>query len=118
MKMKVFCNKEILLEEVHVADRFFSRLIGLMNKRYLPPSQGLLLYRCSRIHCMLMKFPIDAVYLSDDMTVLEIETVQPWHLGKRVPHTEHILELSAGQATGKVSVGDRLLFDTVPYLFH
>lgn len=118
MQMKAYCNGEVLLQEVTVADRFFPRLLGLMNKRSIAPSEGLLLYRCPQIHCLFMKFPIDVIYLSDDMKVLGIETVQPWHLGKRVPHTEHILELSAGQAKEKVSVGDCFLFDSLPYFFH
>jgi uncharacterized membrane protein (UPF0127 family) len=58
-----------------------------------------------------MRFPIDAVYLTEDMGVLEIETLPPWRLGKRVPQTKHILELAAGGAKGRLSIGARIRFE-------
>ena len=85
---------------VEVADTFFARFRGLMLRKSLDPGEGLLLKDCPAIHCCFMRFPIDAVYLDKNMTVLAKETVNPWHLGRRVPGTVHVLELDKGKAEG------------------
>ncbi len=104
--MKAYCNEKIIADQVKIADGFFSRLIGLMNQKSMNPSQGLLLKDCSSVHCFFMKFPIDVVYLSKDMKVLQMETVVPWRIGKFVKKAAHVLELSAGVAENKILIGD------------
>ena len=106
--MKACCNNLILAGDIKLADTFFKRFIGLMGKKSLGCEEGLLLLNCPSIHCFFMRVPIDAIYLSKEMTVLEIETLAPWRIGKYVKHTAHILELSAGAAEGKVLIGDKL----------
>ena len=102
-------NNNILADEVVVADTFMSRLIGLLNRKSIGMNEGLLLMRCSSIHCFFMKFTIDAIYLSKDMVVLYKETIPPWKIGKIVRTTANILEL-AERAADKISVGDKLVF--------
>jgi len=46
------------------------------------------------------------VYLSKDMTVLGIETLSPWSVGRHIKSTAHVLELAAG--TALVSAGNVL----------
>lgn len=105
-KTSVFCNGRLLADRVAIADTFRARLLGLMGKKELAEGEGLLLLGCRSIHCFFMKIPIDAVYLSADMSVLGRETLPPWTVGRRRPKTVHILELAAGRAA--VSPGDRL----------
>lgn len=108
--MKVYCRGNILFNEVGVANNFISRFVGLMGKKSIENNEGLLLMKCPSIHCFFMKFPIDVVYLSKDMTVLHIETIKPWKIGKGAKKTSHVLELAEGTSQG-VSIGDKLLFD-------
>ncbi|MFB0921008.1 MAG: DUF192 domain-containing protein, partial [Oscillospiraceae bacterium] len=61
---------------------------------------------CSAIHCFFMKIPIDAVYLSKNMTVLGTETLRPWSVGGYFKGTANVLELKAGRAL--VNPGDVL----------
>jgi uncharacterized membrane protein (UPF0127 family) len=56
-----------------------------------------------------MKIPIDAVYLSKDLRVLGMETITPWHVGKRFRNTAHVLEVKAGTSKLKFTVGDELI---------
>ena len=91
--MKVLQNGEVLFDSVKTADTFALRFLGLMPKKTLQPSEGLLLKNCSRIHTNFMRFTIDVIYLSKDGRVLDTETVKPWRLGKRVDGTENILEV-------------------------
>lgn len=104
----VFCNGRLLADKVKPADTFRARFLGLMGKKQLAEGEGLLLLHCPGIHCFFMKIPIDAVYLSEDLTVLGRETLSPRKVGRRFPGTAHVLELSAGKAG--VSAGDRLTF--------
>ncbi len=83
---------------VSVADNWFSRFKGLMFRKTLPAGEGLLLKNCSAIHCCFMRFPIDVVYLDEEMRVVTVETVKPWRLGGIHPGVKHVLELGAGCA--------------------
>ena len=97
----------ILAEHIQIAVTFFSRFMGLMGRRRLEEGEGLFLCGCSSIHCCFMRFPIDAVYLSDSLVILGIETVRPWHIGRIIPHTRHVLELREGAAK-QLAVGQTL----------
>lgn len=104
--MTIFCNDTIIADKALIADSFLSRFKGLMGRKSLEEGEALLLLNCSSIHCFFMKMTIDAVYLSDDMAVLDIETLPPWSIGKRVKNAAHVLEISAG--TAMVSKGNKL----------
>ena len=107
--MRVFCRDCILADGVKEADSFFRRLKGLMGTAALEEGEGLLL-NSSLIHCFFMKIPIDAVYISKNMTVLGKETLKPWRIGKRFGGTKYTLELGAGAAAA-VSPGDPIVLE-------
>lgn len=107
--MKIYCKDLMLAERVLIADGFISRFLGLVTKKKIDASEGLLLKHCTSTHCFFKKFPVDVVYLSKRMTVLAIETVTPWKVGGIVKNTTHILELAAGTAAGRIFVGDKIV---------
>ena len=99
MKTITICRDDLCVaDRVRVADRFFTRFRGLMLRKRLAPGEGLLLTRCGSIHCCFMRFPIDVVYLDEEMTVVGKETVRPWRLGGRFAGARHVLEVAAGVA--------------------
>ncbi len=104
--MIVYCNNQVLADNVQIADTFSSRLKGLMGRKSLADGEGLLLTKCSAIHCFFMRMTIDAVYLSAQMTVVGKETIAPWRVGKHFRKTANVLELAAGSAN--VAIGDKL----------
>ncbi len=106
--MVIYCGNKIVADKVSAADNFKKRFWGLMGKKSISPSEGLLLLNCPSIHCFFMKFPIDAVYLSVNMAVLDLETITPGHIGKRVKNAAHVLELPGGSASDKIKKGDFL----------
>ncbi len=107
--MIIYCNNIPVIRHAEVADTFAGRFIGLMGKTDLDSEEGLLLMRCSSVHCFFMKIPIDAVYLSKDLRVLGMETITPWHIGKRFKDAAHVLELKAGTSRLRFAVGDELI---------
>ena len=94
--MKILQNG-IEMCDVEVADSFMTRFKGLMLRKCLNDTSGLLIKKCSSIHTCFMRFPIDVIYLDGDYTVLYTETVVPWRTGKIVKNTKHVLELPEGK---------------------
>ena len=60
--MKIIRNGgEALFSDVVCADTFARRFLGLMPRRELKPSEGLLLTDCGRIHTNFMRFTISSI---------------------------------------------------------
>jgi uncharacterized membrane protein (UPF0127 family) len=78
-----------------------------MGRTMLPSDEGLFLPRCTSVHCLFMRMPIDVVALSRDGVVLGIQTVAPWHAVKHIHGTAHIVEVVAHRADG-LGVGQQM----------
>jgi uncharacterized protein len=101
----------VVCEECLVAATPFTRMRGLLGRRSLPSGEGILLRPASSIHMFFMRFPIDAVFLDDELQVIEIAAkLRPWRAaGKR--GAKAVLELPAGECERRgLTVGDRVRF--------
>ena len=81
-----------------IASGPWTRLRGLLGRSGLPPGEGMLFRKTGSVHTMFMRFPIDVVFLDDELRVLSVrESVPAWRTaverGARVT-----LELAAGEA--------------------
>jgi len=100
-------NGRVVCERLRIADRFWSRLIGLQFRRTLPTGEGLLLVPCASVHTLFVRFAIDIVMLDERFEVIEVRThVRPWRFIVPQRRTHAMLELPAG--TANVVVGERL----------
>ncbi|MCU7906772.1 MAG: DUF192 domain-containing protein [Candidatus Thiodiazotropha sp. (ex Epidulcina cf. delphinae)] len=64
--------------QVRLADGYLSRLSGLLGKKRLNDSEGLLLKRCSAVHTIGMRYPLDLVFMDRQGKVLKCrEGVKP-----------------------------------------
>ncbi len=69
----------VVAERLEVADTFLGRLRGLMGRRGIDAGAGLWIEPCSSIHMMFVRFPIDAVWVDGNGTVLKVSpAVTPW----------------------------------------
>ena len=102
-----------VVEDLHEAASFWSRLKGLLGRTSLPAHEALLLRRANNIHTCFMRFPIDVVFVNKDFVVKKIaRNVAPWHLYIGSWNSKHVIECAAGiAAIDKVSVGDQLHVD-------
>jgi len=57
---------------VKVADRFYSRALGLLVGTPLGATEGLLIAPCSSIHTLGMRYAIDVVFLDREARVLRV----------------------------------------------
>lgn len=92
-----------------IADGPLRRMRGLMGRQGLPAGEGLLIRPALAVHTAFMRFPIDALFLDRELTVLAIvEGLVPWRAAAR-RGARSVLELSAGEAARcKVETGDRM----------
>jgi uncharacterized membrane protein (UPF0127 family) len=84
---------------------------GLLGRSSLPSGQGILLRPAASIHTFFMRFPIDVVFLDDELRVVEIAAdLRPWRAaGKRGARA--VLELPAGECARRgLAVGDQVRF--------
>ena len=110
----VMGEQGVVCDRCELADSAWTRLRGLMGRARLAPGGGLMLRPASAIHTSFMRFPIDAVFLDDDLRVLRVrERLRPWRAAA-VPGAAAVLELAAGQAASKGLVpGARLGMTTL-----
>jgi uncharacterized membrane protein (UPF0127 family) len=95
--------------QVHEADTFGKRLVGLIGKSQVV--HGLYFSSCSSIHTFFMRCAIDIVALDADGRVVAVRTVAPFRtllLGKRC---RNLMELPAGTVQAlALKAGDILSF--------
>ena len=99
----------VMCASCFVADTPLTRLRGLLGRRSLPSGEGMLLRPAGSIHTLFMRFPIDAVFLARDGTVLKVvPRLRPWRMaGCR--GARQTLELAGGEAEGRgIAPGQRL----------
>jgi uncharacterized membrane protein (UPF0127 family) len=101
----------VVCERCRVAASPFSRMRGLLGRRGLEADEGLLLRPASSIHTWFMRFPIDAVFVDEEGTVVHIAgDLRPWRAAGR-RGARAVLELPAGECARRgLKQGDRLVF--------
>ncbi|MGZ3692406.1 MAG: DUF192 domain-containing protein [Pseudobdellovibrio sp.] len=103
-------NAELLIEQLEVAESFFSRAKGLLGRRHLPGSQALWIKPCRDIHTFFMKFSIDCVFLDNQMQIIKIvPNLGPFKIVGPFWKSSSVIELNSGfTEEKKLKVGDRL----------
>lgn len=110
-------TNRVLLGNLAWCDSFFSRLRGLMFRRALGESEGIVLVekRESRldtsIHMLFMSFSIATVWLDSKFRVVDVCLAKPWRpfYASRAP-AQYVVEASPSLLE-KVSIGDELIFE-------
>ena len=80
-----------------VARSFAARFRGLMGAADLPAGQGMLFPRTSSVHTHFMRFPIDVVFLDDELRIVAVRpALRPWRMAA-AKGARSVLELRAGE---------------------
>jgi len=101
---------EIVTPHLVHADTMWLRMRGLLGRGALAPSEGLWISPCTSIHMFFMRFPIDAVFLDEQLQVVRVhEDLRPWRMARGGKFAHSVLELPQGKAAFfNIRVGDRL----------
>ena len=93
------------------ADGFWAKGRGVLGRRALPPGAGLWLPGVASVHTLLVRFPLDLLFLDGDFRAVRVERgVPPGRWLLRAAGAAHTLELGAGTLallTLPPLVGDR-----------
>lgn len=90
-------KKALVADHVFFAKGFFTRLLGLMGQKHLPPKHCLVFYPCNGVHSFFMRFPIDVVYLDRNLKVVRVkQNFSPWRVDWPCLKARYVLELPAG----------------------
>ncbi len=101
----------LLAGQVRIADRWFSRLRGLMFTDALPEDTCLLIIPCQQVHTHFMRYALDVVFLDRRFQVLRIiPDLAPWRLSPWVREAHAVVELNAGMAA-RIEPGQRLVLE-------
>ncbi len=103
----------VIAREARVANTFWTRLRGLIGRKYLAPGEGLVIVPCKGVHMWFMRFPIDVIYVGEGDRVVDVdENLRPWAIGRPRRESRYVVEVPAGTvaATG-TRPGDRLALE-------
>lgn len=114
MKAINLSDGAVVGENIQPAFSFWPRFKGLLGRRFLAEGEGLLLHPCDSIHCLGMRFTIDAVFLDRDFRVLAIrESMRPGAVAS-CKKACYVLELAAGNiARCRINIGDWISFEEI-----
>jgi uncharacterized membrane protein (UPF0127 family) len=92
----VAADGQVVCERCYVADRPLQRVQGLIGWR-LAAAEGMLLRPAWSIHTAFVRFPIDAVFLDEKLTVISIARLKPWRVAWE-RRARSVLELPGGRS--------------------
>ncbi|MEL0585328.1 MAG: DUF192 domain-containing protein [Candidatus Thiodiazotropha sp. (ex. Lucinoma kazani)] len=107
-------TSEVFGLDVLLANSYLSRLRGLLGKKQLSDSEGLLLKRCETVHTVGMRYPLDLVFMDKRGKVLKCqEGVKPFRTAG-VRGAYYTLELNQGMIRKQsITVDDRFVWHAV-----
>ncbi|RPF53958.1 DUF192 domain-containing protein [Aquisalibacillus elongatus] len=99
-----------IAHSIKSAYTFSKRLRGLMFTKELASGYGLHILPCQSVHTHFMRYPIDVVYVNQDLVVVDIdENLPPGKFGKRRRSARSVLELPTGTvAHSQLQIGHQL----------
>ena len=101
-------ENEHILDNVVLADSFFSRLKGLMGRDKIEDSEGLLIKPCNSVHTFFMKFNLDIAFVDRNYMVLEISRdLAPNKLSKIYKESKFVIEGKSGSLS-KLKIGEKI----------
>jgi uncharacterized protein len=106
-------NLVLISNKIKIAEGFFSRLFGLIFKKVLSNSEGLLFENCNSIHTLGMRYCIDVVFLNKSNEVIAIfYSLKPFRFTPFIKNASKVLEFKSGFITGtNLQAGDKLYFE-------
>ena len=102
-----------LASDARVARRYWSRLIGLLGRRSLPPGEALVIERCTSVHTLFMRFAIDVLYVDPAHRVVKsAANLKPFRISAVLRARGSVVDLPSGTiAVSQIAPGDQLAFE-------
>lgn len=106
-------NQTLVAENLILAESLSARMKGLLGRAALLEHEAMLLRPCRSIHMWFMRFPIDVIFLDQNLRVIKaVSNLKPWQLAIAPRRTHCVLEAAAGKIRQvNLSSGDQLTLD-------
>lgn len=103
-------SAELLVDQLEVANGFWSRAKGLLGRKGLSKNHALWIHNTNNIHTHFMRFSIDCIFLDKNMEIKKIvPAVGPFRFVGPFWKTSSVIEASSGFADEKkLKIGDHL----------
>ena len=90
-------RNSIIAVKAVIADSFFSRMIGLLNRASLEDGEALVITRCNSIHMFFMRFAIDVIFIDQRSKIVGlVRNIKPFQLSKIYWNSASAIELPIG----------------------
>lgn len=112
MKIINLSNNAVLADRARMADAFWSRLVGLLNRDSLEKGEALILRPANSIHTFFMRFSIDVLFLDKKGKVVGvIHVIKPFRFSPVYFGAYLAIELPAGTLQlSQTKLGDSINF--------
>lgn len=99
----------VIVEDMQIADTFFSRLKGLLGTNSLPLGRGLVIRPCNSVHTWGMRYPLDVLFVDKNNVVLKVVCgMSPGRIAW-CTKSAYVVELPAGTVVkANIEQGDSL----------
>ncbi|MEI6042947.1 MAG: DUF192 domain-containing protein [Chloroflexota bacterium] len=88
---------QTLMTHGRIADTFWARGVGLLNRKSLGEGEGLIIIPNNSVHCFFMRFTIDVVFVSKEQRIVYLyPRMKPWRVSKIVGKAHYVIELPEG----------------------
>jgi len=115
MKITNLTNNAVLADRALVADTFWKRLVGLLNRDSLEKGEALILKPSSSIHTLFMRFSIDVLFLDKNNKIIGLLSVfKPFRFSPVYFGVSSAIEFPAGtfQLT-QTKLGDSIKIESI-----
>lgn len=82
---------------LEIPESHAERTRGLLGRAELDPTHALVLTRCSSVHTIGMRFPIDVVSFEKDWTVVDVRTLVPGRIAWPRRRVRNVIETAGGR---------------------
>jgi len=113
MKIVNLTKNTVLADNIVIANTPIKRLIGLLDRSDLKPSEALIIIPCNSIHTFFMRFTIDVLFIDKDNKIIKaISPLKPFRITNIYFGASSAIELPCQtiQSTS-TQEGDCLLLD-------
>jgi hypothetical protein len=111
MKIINRSRNTVLADKARIADNFFSRLVGLLNRSSLNPGEALVITPSNSIHSFFMRFTFDALFLDRNRRVIALTSgFKPFRLSRIYFRAVTTIELPEGAIqASKTQIKDEII---------
>lgn len=102
--MKVYNSSKnnLIADDVKAAQNFFTRSFGLLLRKSISESEGLIIKPCCSIHTFFMRFNIDVLFVNKQNQIVALyENVKPYRILPIHLNSYYVIELASGSISSK-----------------